>query len=267
MHFLSLPSLLVGLAVSSVVQAVPSTYGQRTDLMPRGLPDSAYRLRYMPRAMAGFGKKASKRNNKDEDITVIDVTEKIDIDKEEIDLEVKVTQILIKNKGNNKKKDDKRSSDAKKKNKKKDTVIQVVQVVVDIREKDNHKTRYAIHAVTADNAAAETTTMMVTDAQTMTISNQTLCDNSDGTAVDLATGTAAGTGNVVLADATATATAALAAATDDATAPFLQSNQTVLCAPDTPAPAPPAGAMVMADPAMSLAMAMAAADGNATSCV
>jgi hypothetical protein len=119
MHFFSLPSLLVGLAVSSVVQAVPSTYGRRTDLMPRGLPDSAYKLRYMPRAAAGSGKKGGKGNNNDVevDITVVDVTEKIDINKQEIDLEVKVTQILIKNKGNNKKKDDKRKDDAKKNNK------------------------------------------------------------------------------------------------------------------------------------------------------
>jgi hypothetical protein len=127
MHFFSLPSLLVGLAVSSVVQAVPSIYGRRTDLMPRGLPDSAYKLRYVPRAVAGSGKKGGKGNNNknknnndvEVDITVVDVTEKIDINKEEIDLEVKVTQILIKNKGNNKKKDDKRKDDAKKNNKNK----------------------------------------------------------------------------------------------------------------------------------------------------
>lgn len=100
----------------------------------------------------------------------------------------------------------------------------------------------------------------------MTVSNQTLCDNSDGTAVDLATGTAVGTGDVVLADATATATAIMAAATDDVSAPFLMSNQTMLCAPDTPPPAPPAGAMVMPDPAMALAMEMATANGSATSC-
>jgi hypothetical protein len=162
----------------------------------------------------------------------------------------------------------------------------VVQVIIDIRESDNRKTRYAMHALTADNSAAETTTMMgqqfsricyapphatnidpVTDAQTMTISNQTLCDNSNGTAVDLATGTAVGTGDTVLADATATATAVMAAATDDVAAPFLMSNQTVLCAPDTPAPAPPAGAMVLPDPAISIAIEIAAADGNANTCV
>lgn len=104
----------------------------------------------------------------------------------------------------------------------------------------------------------------VTDAQTMTISNQTLCD-SNGTAI--ATATAAGTQDLVVSDATATATAIMAAATEDVAAPFLMPNQTMICPPDTPPPAPPANGTVIVDPAMELALEMAAADGNSTSCV
>jgi hypothetical protein len=126
MRFLNFSSLLAGLAVSSLVQAVPSSYGKRTDLMPRGLPDSAYKLQFMPKGKRSFemgGRGRKDRNNKNNnndvevDIAVIDVQEKIDVGGAEIDIETKVTQILIKNKDNNKRKDNKRKDDAKRNNK------------------------------------------------------------------------------------------------------------------------------------------------------
>ncbi len=97
--------------------------------MPRGLPDSAYKLRFMPRGKGG--KKDDKKNNNDNvevNIQVIDISEKIDVGGTEIELETKVTQILIKNNGNNKKKDKKRKDDAKKNNKNKASINHILRM-------------------------------------------------------------------------------------------------------------------------------------------
>jgi len=87
----------------------------------------------------------------------------------------------------------------------------------------------------------------------MTVGNQTVCNNAAAT-------DAVGTNALVLSDATATATAVMAAATADVGAPFLQSNQTMICAPDAAAPEPPADGSVMADPAEQLALEMLGAE-------
>lgn len=136
-------------------------------------------------------------------------------------------------------------------------MIQVVQVIIDIREgSDNAKTRYAMHAVTADNGSDDTTTQYVTDAQTLTVSNNTCTGAATAAASDAS-------GAVVVADGTATGTAIQAAATDDVGAPFLQSNQTMIAPADSGAPQPGEGASVVVDPALELALELLAASGGA----
>ena len=93
-------------------------------LAPRGIPESAAKLRFVP----GYMKRAPKAkndnknnnndNNEDVNIEITDITADIEVGGEEIQFEENVVQIMIKNSDNNKKKNDKRKKDVKNKNSK-----------------------------------------------------------------------------------------------------------------------------------------------------
>lgn len=93
-------------------------------LVPRGIPEAAQKLRFVPAHMKrGKNDKGNNDNNDnnggEQDVTINVTDETVDIQEgnTEIKFEEKVTQILIKNRSNNNKKNNKRKDDVKKNNK------------------------------------------------------------------------------------------------------------------------------------------------------
>ncbi|KAI9810731.1 MAG: hypothetical protein M1827_006069 [Pycnora praestabilis] len=240
MHFSITSTTLVALVVGLTVRAAP-TPAESLNILPKRFLSPDMPLRFNVRNMAS---KKDTSNSSGNNVDIFKITE-IDIEesqrRSEIELIIIVEDMMPKNHKIEKKKDDARKNAFKEKNRTKSTVIQIIQVIIDIRQGSNNmKTRYAKHHITADNRqnATATDTVQVTDAQTMTIANGT-----DVAAASNAVISGAGTG---------TGTSLAALQTLDPNAPFNLSNNTVLEQPEVPAPVWPD---VEADPAASMATA------------
>ncbi|KAL9115861.1 MAG: hypothetical protein Q9227_000229 [Pyrenula ochraceoflavens] len=289
MRFSLFPTVLLGLTTTGVIQAAPSNLERALaarDALPRNLP---YTFNAIEKRSPGNGndnkddnkdnnknKNNDKNNNNDVVIQEKQVTKVVDIIKadgnnvEEVQIVQKVTQLVIKNKGNNKKKNNKRKNDMKNKHKNQNIVIQVVQVIIDAKSGGK---RYAQQQMLADNGSNSTITCQMTDAATMTINNNQNCAGQ-AAATDAAasgvSGAAAATGmmvaaggaaasdvagaaaasGVMVADAT-NAAAAMAMATAGSAADM--QNVIMLMPADAAAPAVPEGAELMDDSASDMA--------------
>jgi hypothetical protein len=115
------------------------------------------------------------------------------------------------------------------------TIIIVITEILDVRDSNNHNTRYMKHQLRADNKAQSDIIIQVTEVEVITI------DNSDSKHKD--TKTKGGHG---LAASGASSAVAAAMQTVNSNAPFAASNQTVIMPSGAAAPQ---GQNVDSDPA------------------
>ncbi|KAI9760455.1 MAG: hypothetical protein M4579_001649 [Chaenotheca gracillima] len=239
MRSISSTFFLLVLAVITVVQAAP-TWTSALSFFRRDGVQSIDFSHVHPR---GPDPK-KKRSSTVIEAVQIDVTE---TQKSERELTVQIKEIIVRSEKTSRQKDKKRKTAYKNKNKDKTTVIQVIQVIVDIRlGTDNAKTRYAQHDVTADNGKQDSKTVQVTDTSTMTISsNATAAAAGSNATVANAASVASGAGS-------SAATGLPAIQTMDPNAPFNFGNATVLMSAGSP---PPTWTDVQPDPAANTAAA------------
>ena len=237
MHFAKLSTVLLGLA--AFASTLPNPRERRMFWTPRSLE----------RKDGG-----SKQNDKDitiTDTTVVKLTEASQ--NSEIELTVKVEEKIKIEDQKKKAKDNGRKNHFRNKNKDvvcksltkivhaalanmlQNTIIIVITEILDVRDSENHNTRYMKHQLRADNKAQTDITIQVTEVEVITISNSdskhkgTKTKNHNGLAASAASGAVAN-----------------AIQTVDPNAPFMATNQTVIMPSGAAAPQ---GQNVESDPA------------------